>query len=233
MISGISILAILPFVTPWLFWAGAAATSVPIIIHLLNKRRFRIVIWAAMDFLLAAQRRNARRLKFQRWLLLAIRCLALIILAMAVARFFLNNTALGNLLGNGERGIVIVWDDSYSMAYQNPGKVSHFEASRKLLLDYLTTGAGKSDKVAVVRASRGGEPIVPKPTLNHGLIKIAVQDATLSDASTDLAGALDKAGAALADVDKTAQSKYVINHGPVAQQPAEQRSAPHRGARHA
>ena len=33
----------------------AAAASVPIIIHLLNRRRYRIVDWAAMRFLLAAE----------------------------------------------------------------------------------------------------------------------------------------------------------------------------------
>src|SRR6476469_3634416 len=91
------------FMAPWLFAAGAAATSVPIIIHLLNKRKFKIVIWAAMDFLLAAQRRNARRLKFQRWLLLAVRCLALLVLAAAVGQLVLETTVVGAWLGSGQR----------------------------------------------------------------------------------------------------------------------------------
>src|SRR6185437_10465389 len=91
------------FLAPWLFAAGAAATSVPIVIHLLNKRKFRIVVWAAMDFLLAAQRRNARRLKFQRWLLLAVRCLALLVLAAAIGQLVLENTAVGSWLGSGQR----------------------------------------------------------------------------------------------------------------------------------
>src|SRR5438094_533363 len=46
------------FIAPWIMGGAAAATSVPIIIHLLNKRRFKIMFWAAMDFLLAAHRRN-------------------------------------------------------------------------------------------------------------------------------------------------------------------------------
>ena len=73
------------FLSPWLMAAGGAATSIPIIIHLLNKRKFRIIIWAAMEWLLAAQRRNARRLKFHRWLLLAIRCLAILLIAAGIA----------------------------------------------------------------------------------------------------------------------------------------------------
>src|SRR3954466_2023117 len=87
------------FLSPLLMGAGAAATSIPIIIHLLNKRKFKVVVWAAMEWLLAAQRRNARRLKFQRWLLLALRCLALLIIAAGIAQLVLASQVLGDVLG--------------------------------------------------------------------------------------------------------------------------------------
>ena len=51
-------------VNPWLMW-GSLAIASPIIIHLLSKRKFRIVNWAAMDFLLEANRRNRRRVPIQ------------------------------------------------------------------------------------------------------------------------------------------------------------------------
>ncbi len=108
------------FLSPWLMAAGAAATSIPIVIHLLNKRKFRVIVWAAMDWLMAAQRRNARRLKFQRWLLLAIRCLAILIIAAGIAQLILRSAAFGSLLG-GRRVAVIVWDDSYSMGFDQSG----------------------------------------------------------------------------------------------------------------
>ena len=63
-------------VNPWLFLAGAAAIALPILIHLLNKRKFKIVDWAAMRFLLAAQKQNVRRLKLEQWLLLAVRTIS-------------------------------------------------------------------------------------------------------------------------------------------------------------
>ena len=43
------------FLNAPLLW-GLAAISLPIVIHLLNRRRFDVVRWAAMDFLLEAQR---------------------------------------------------------------------------------------------------------------------------------------------------------------------------------
>ncbi len=48
---------------------GLAAASVPILIHLLNRRKFREVPWAAMRFLLAAIRKNQRRIRIEQWLL--------------------------------------------------------------------------------------------------------------------------------------------------------------------
>jgi uncharacterized membrane protein len=66
-------------------FAGAAAVSVPIIIHLLNRRRYKIVTWAAMRFLLNAQKQNTRRMRIEQLLLLLTRMtlVAFIVIAMA------------------------------------------------------------------------------------------------------------------------------------------------------
>src|SRR5918911_1098569 len=65
--------------------AFAAAVSIPIIIHLLNRKRFRVVTWAAMRFLLAAQRKNARKLRLEQLLLLAVRVMVVALLVLAMA----------------------------------------------------------------------------------------------------------------------------------------------------
>src|SRR3954462_3183898 len=62
----------------------AGAASVPVIIHLLNRRRYRVVEWAAMRFLLAARRQNVRRLRVEQLLLLAVRTLLVVLLAAAM-----------------------------------------------------------------------------------------------------------------------------------------------------
>ena len=196
------------FLTPWLFAAGAGATSIPIIIHLLNKRKFRIIVWAAMDFLLAAQRRNARKLKFRRWLLLAVRCLALLILAAGVAQLLLSNAVVGGMLG-GQRAIIVVWDDSYSMAWQKPGTRSAFDRSKRLLGDLLA-GLPAGDTAMVIHASRGGPVAGNKPTPDHVTLKAQVDAAQVSDAGTDLAGALDQAAGTLKDLENTTSSRQVV-----------------------
>src|SRR4051794_37211083 len=72
-----------------LFWttalAGGAAVAVPVVIHLLNRRRYKVVTWAAMRFLLNAQRQNTKRMRVEQLLLLLCRMalVGLVVFAMA------------------------------------------------------------------------------------------------------------------------------------------------------
>ena len=61
------------FLNPWTLLAGAALVGVPIVIHLINRIRFRRVKWAAMEFLLKAQKRMRRRKILEQLLLLLLR----------------------------------------------------------------------------------------------------------------------------------------------------------------
>src|SRR3989442_1572502 len=116
---GSPILAV-DFLTPGFFGAGVVLASIPIIIHILNRRRFKIVNWAAMEFLLRALRKNRRRLRFEQWLLLAVRCCVLLLLGLALARpVACNQQSLASLAGQRSGLHVLVIDNSYSMAYES------------------------------------------------------------------------------------------------------------------
>src|SRR5947208_9552353 len=64
---------------------GVGAVAVPIIIHLLNRRRHQIVVWAAMRFLLNAQKQNTRRMRLEQLILLALRIVILVLLVIGMA----------------------------------------------------------------------------------------------------------------------------------------------------
>ena len=66
--------------------AGLIAATGPILIHLLNRRRFRVVEWAAMDFLRDAMQRNRRMLQLRDLLLLLLRVAAIALIGLALAR---------------------------------------------------------------------------------------------------------------------------------------------------
>lgn len=99
-------------------WLGAAAA--PILIHLWMRHTHRDTPWAAMEFLREAIKRNARRLKLQQWLLLAVRTLLLLLLALAAAKPYLSDWHL--LTGGPPMHRVLVIDGSFSMQYQLEGE---------------------------------------------------------------------------------------------------------------
>lgn len=121
MPAGVDILAAL--VSPALLLAGVGAMSVPILIHLLTRRRFKRVRWAATDFLLEADRQNRRRLRIEELILLALRCLAMLLIGLMLARIFVQPEALASMLGSRaptER--IVLLDDSFSMGLRTSGE---------------------------------------------------------------------------------------------------------------
>ena len=98
---------------PFLWW-GLPFVAAPVIIHLINLLRHRKVPWAAMEFLLASQRKYRTRVMLKQILLLLLRVAAVlgIVLAMAQPRW---KTALGRMLGGAKTSHVVLLDDSYSM----------------------------------------------------------------------------------------------------------------------
>jgi hypothetical protein len=100
------------FLHPWFMVAGGLLVSSPIIIHLINRMRFKRIRWAAMEFLLKSQKRNRRRLIIEQMILLALRCLLVLLAGFLVARF-----VGAKPTGQGATHIVIL-DDTPSMADQ-------------------------------------------------------------------------------------------------------------------
>ena len=81
------------FLNPILFSVGAACVALPIVIHILLRRRRRPIPWAAMRFLLDAYRKQRRKINLEQVLLLAARCLLVALLALAVGKPVLHREA--------------------------------------------------------------------------------------------------------------------------------------------
>ncbi len=94
---------------------GAALVALPILIHLLNRRRYVIVPFAAMSFLLAAFRQRRRRLRMENLLLLLLRCLIVLLAALAMALPFVAEDSPLAALSGGRRELVFLLDRSGSM----------------------------------------------------------------------------------------------------------------------
>lgn len=131
------------FVTPLLFWSGLIAVSLPIIIHLLNRRRFRRVDWAAMDFLLQAQKINRRRVKLEDFILLLLRCLIMLFVGLLLARPFFTFDSGSGIFKAARHERVILLDDSLSMNAAFGGTTALTEAG-KAITNWITTLASNN-----------------------------------------------------------------------------------------
>ena len=109
----------------WILLGGIAAFTAPLIIHLLNRTRFKVVEWGAMHLLDAALQVNSQRIQWQSLLLLLLRCLIPVLLAFGLARpVFTSWRSAG---GAGDKSLVILIDNSISMQAMGTSGITRFQ----------------------------------------------------------------------------------------------------------
>lgn len=188
---------------------GVAAVGVPIVIHLLNNRRFERVKFAAMRFLRASVQKNQRRMKIEDLLLLILRCAMLALLAVALARPALRGGA--GWLGQGGVTAVVVLDHSYSMTATD-GVASRFDRAKQAAEQVIRSLPGGSS-AAIWLGDEGVTPLIPEPTFDLNLATRAVREAAPSDRTSDAPPVLRAALEALARKAVARRELYFITDG--------------------
>ena len=186
---------------PLLAGIGVAAISVPIIIHLLNKRQFKIVDWAAMEFLLDAEKKNRRRVRLENLILLLLRCLAVFLLGLLLARPFFPTSMTAGLIDAQQFERIVLLDDSLSMQARQ-GNDSIWEVTRKKVIDLTNSLADGSqdNSLTLILTSRPDKPVYNGAHLSRdnvteindtlGKLEASDQPAGLSAALKELEGYL-------------------------------------------
>src|SRR5688572_28707097 len=194
---------------PLMAWVGAFAVSVPIIIHLLNKRKFERVVWAAMRFLRVSVEQNQRRIRIEDMLLLALRCLLLLVLGLALARPTIRTLGAGGWLGQAKVTSVVLLDNSYSMSAADGAK-SRFENAKEAAVKAIDSlPAGSSVSVLLASDTTPTGPI-PEPTFDLDLARRTIKDAKVSDRSTNLYPAVKTAVDTLKNRRAGAREIYLV-----------------------
>ena len=141
---------------------GAVAFAIPLIIHLLNRSRFRTIQWGAMHLLEAVVRVNSKRLRIEQLILLAVRCAIPVLLAFCLARMVL--TGWQSLPGDAPTSAVILLDNSYSMDATGNGSSRFARAvdDAVSIVDTLKRGS----EVAIVQTGGGPAPLFDSPVFD-------------------------------------------------------------------
>ena len=199
----------LAFLHPLLLWALPLA-AVPVIIHILNRRRFKKVPWAAMEFLLKAMKRNRKRLRLEQWLVLLLRVLAVLLLIALVSRPQLGG---GALLGARTHHVVIL-DDSASMT-QRSGSSDLFEKAqdkvRQLADDLAQRRDGDIFSIALTSTPDEWALAPQRVGSNFGRAAgAALRSMVVSDLPADLGAALRAAVTRSAVVEDASRTEFYI-----------------------
>ena len=159
------------FLAP-LFLAGLVALAVPILVHLTHKERKDVVVFPSLMFLSRIPYQAVRRQRIRHWLLFALRCLALILLALAFARPFLTRPAsAAPVRGLGARELVILLDRSYSMSYGDRWTRAADAAKRAV------AGLSANDRASVVLFDATATAAT-EATADKAVLTVAIDRAT-------------------------------------------------------
>src|SRR5215510_8279556 len=102
------------FLTPF-FLLGLGAIAIPVLVHLIQRERKRVVEFPSLMFVQKIPYQSVRRRRIRHWFLLAMRVTAIALLCAAFARPFLPQAASAAAGGlGGAREVVVVVDQSAS-----------------------------------------------------------------------------------------------------------------------
>jgi Aerotolerance regulator N-terminal/von Willebrand factor type A domain len=213
--------------------AAAAATAVPVIVHLINRRRYRRVEWAAMAFLQRAVRRSARRIRFERLLLLLVRMAVVAAFGLAVARPYFPMLPLAALGTAGTHRVLLI-DDSCSMnaavdldaLLPGDAPTTRFDRAMEVagsLVDSFDPG----DAVSIVTLASPSAPVIGRPAYDRRRVRERLSDIKPTQRTTDIEGGFKAALAILDDsgFPPTNRAVYVISDLPMRDWSSEGRAA--------
>jgi hypothetical protein len=171
---------------PMLGWLGAAA--LPLLIHLLSRRQFRETPWAAMEYLLAAVRRRAARVRLQQWLLLAVRTLLIVLVVLAMAEPYTERPGLMFMTGAATHRVLVL-DGSYSMAYKSGG-ASRFEQAKELAAR-IVDQSPQGDAFTLLLMAAPPRMVVATPSFDAGPLREEIENLELMHTGADLPATIE------------------------------------------
>ena len=89
---------------------GLLATSIPVIIHLINLRKLNRVEFSTLAFLKELQKTKIKKVKLKQWILLALRILIIIFLVSSFARPTIESVSLAGVSSSAKTSSVIILD---------------------------------------------------------------------------------------------------------------------------
>ena len=195
------------FLNP-LFLFGLLAAGIPLVIHLWNRRRVVTIDFSSLIFITSAHRENARRFQLRQLLILLLRMAIIALIAFALARPFLT-LGLPVASVRAKTDVIIVLDNSYSMAYQDINGI-RFDKAKNLATDIIDT-LRHGDRAALILMSDLPKPVFRQLTPDIQSVTEAINDTETSYRTTNVQPSLELAHEILAKSEQLNKEIYLIS----------------------
>lgn len=191
------------FLAPALL-AGLLAIAIPIVVHLVQRERKRVVAFPSLMFLRKIPNQAVRRRAIRHWPLLMLRILALALIAMAFARPFFPSGRLPASAAAGSRDVVILLDRSASMGYGD-----HWARARSAAAN-AARSLGPGDRATLVLFAADAE-VSARSDAGPAALVAAIDRASPGFGSTRLGPALRAAAGLLASSEATRREIVLVS----------------------
>ncbi len=197
------------FLNPWML-AGLLGLSLPILAHLLSKKRYDVVHWGAMQFL-ELNPNAKRKLRLEQLLLLLLRMALIALIVFALARPWATGGVFSHLAPANNRDVVLIVDGSYSMGWEGGAVTPHQEALRKAsqILDDLSSG----DTVGLIDARDQARPVIETPSRDFTFVREQLDKLPPPSGSVNLPAAIHRAITMLSAATNPAREIIVLTDG--------------------
>lgn len=175
------------FLNPWAVAIGVVGVGLPLAIHWLTRPRPTRLPLSTVRFVLEAIRQRRARHRIRDILILALRALAVVLLAWAFSRPLSGDRSVVADASSGRTDRIVVLDQSQSMASRTGG-IETFERARATAAGHLAYRPGLSANLVLSAARARG--VFEKPSRNFTGLREALSEASPRPERLDVQAAL-------------------------------------------
>ncbi len=190
------------FLTP-LYVLGAAALTIPVLLHLVRHPTSRQLAFASLMFFRKIPRKEIRRRRLKHLFLLFLRCLGLLLMVAAFARPVLTGAWVGQIDPISARSVVILLDHSLSMSRQ-----SVWQRALELATEKIESLRPEDEGLLVQFGEQA--KVLSRWQDGPGGLRALVQQLTPSHQSTSYSEAIRVAGEMLREARNARHEIYLI-----------------------
>lgn len=197
------------FLNPFVLF-GLAAAAIPILIHLLNKRKLRTIDFSTLSFLKELQKNSMRKITIRQWLLLFLRTLLIAALVFAFSRPTIKGS-FGTIGSHASTTIAIIIDNTASMDLHNEQGLYIDQAKEEART--IVSMMEENDDAFIVRLSDLPGMTMENPSHDRLRLQTVINETETEPKTRTIIDAMKAAAALLQRSRNVNKEIYVLSDG--------------------